>query len=394
MRLSAALLCLAIAAQPSVAAPADSVRIEYIAHAAFVITSPAGTRIAIDPFNGKTWLGYSFPKGVEANAVLVSHPHYDHDATYYFDNETPVFRSANGLTIGDIAIRGIATEHLGRARFLDRGQIPLNTVWVLETGGLRIAHLGDSRPLNGLDLEAMGPVDIILIGASYFEAPNAEMLELLLEAAQPTVMIPMHYRHDEMTELPRGMKSVAEVLEGRDFEPFPVDGNVADFDPGDLSGWARVVVLQPSPGIEPWPETLHEAWVQANEGGVLLAEAEEEAQTDPVHANDVYWEALASYEAAMDLAPGVLKFGYGAGRALAGIGEANDAIETLDHAISRAPQGDWTDRARVHMLLGELYEAGGRPDIAIYHYEMVASQVHTYETLLRERALQRLQELR
>ena len=57
-------------------------------------------------------------------------------------------------------------------------------------------------------------------------------------------------------------------------------------------------------------------------------------------------------------------------------------------------RADWTERARAHMLLGELYEEGGRPDIAIEHYEYVAAQQHTHETSMRDRALQRLEELR
>ena len=48
------------------------VRLEYIAHAAFVIESPGGTRIVIDPYNGNIWLGYAFPEGIEADLVAVS----------------------------------------------------------------------------------------------------------------------------------------------------------------------------------------------------------------------------------------------------------------------------------------------------------------------------------
>jgi L-ascorbate metabolism protein UlaG (beta-lactamase superfamily) len=64
-------------AAPSVDA---EVSVEYIAHSCFVVQSPGGTELVIDPFNSHTWLGYSFPPGVTADAVLVSHPHYDHDA--------------------------------------------------------------------------------------------------------------------------------------------------------------------------------------------------------------------------------------------------------------------------------------------------------------------------
>jgi L-ascorbate metabolism protein UlaG (beta-lactamase superfamily) len=57
--------------------------LEYIAHACFVVESPTGVRVVIDPYNTYRWLGYHFPANIPANAVLVSHPHYDHDASYY-----------------------------------------------------------------------------------------------------------------------------------------------------------------------------------------------------------------------------------------------------------------------------------------------------------------------
>ena len=59
---------------------ATDVVIDYIG-ACFVVESPDGTRVVIDPFSSTRWLGYRFPESVEADAVLVTHPHYDHDAS-------------------------------------------------------------------------------------------------------------------------------------------------------------------------------------------------------------------------------------------------------------------------------------------------------------------------
>ncbi len=398
MRLAAIVLAVAlpsgsvVASHPAPAATGQpaTVRLEYIAHAAFVIESPGGTRIAIDPFNGNIWLGYSFPAGIEADAVLVTHPHYDHDATYHFNDFTPVFRSPGEFRVGDVELRGIESEHSGRARFLDRGQTALNTIWVVETGGIRIAHVGDNRLLNEADLAAMGPVDVILINAAYFDAPNLDMLTMMLETVKPDIMVPMHYRHHEISELPRGMRPIVDYMAA--YEPLYVDGNVAVFDPENLAEWPGLVVLEPAPEIEAWSDDLYDAWIEANEGAGMLSDAENEA--DEARAEESLWEGLFHYETAMDLAPTVLRFGYGGGRALAVLGRLDDAIETLDHALARAPLADWTDRARVHMLLGELYESSDRPDIAIVHYEYVAAQQHTHETSLRQRALQRLEELR
>ncbi len=369
---------------------AGQARLEYIAHAAFVIESPGGTRIAIDPYNSNIWLGYAFPEGVEADIVAVSHPHYDHDATYYFSNFTPVLRTPGEFRFDDVTLVGIEAEHAGRARFLDRGQTPYNTIWVVETGGLRIAHLGDNRFLNEVDLERLGAVDVVLLSASYLDAANAEMLALLADTAQPQVLIPMHYQHVGLSDLPRGMRPVTDYMEGH--EPLYVDGNVLELTAAGFAQWPDVVVLKPSPAVQPWADELYEAWIEANEGAVLLADSETEA--DAALAEEALWDGLSYFEAAMDRAPHVLRFGYGAADALARLGEVNDAIETLDHAVARAPRADWTERARAHMLLGEMYEEGGRPDIAVEHYEYVAAQEHTHETSLRDRALQRLEELR
>lgn len=368
----------------------EPVVIEYVAHAAFVVQSPGGTRIAIDPYNGNIWLGYSFPDDVTADAVLVSHPHYDHDATYYFGNDTPVFRTPGAYRVGDVVARGFASEHYDRATFLDRGQEPLNTIWVIESGGLRIGHLGDNRPLDEADLEALGDVDVLLLNAAYFEAASADLLALLLETTTPRVLIPMHYRHHEIGELPRALRPVGDQL--ADHAAEYSESNVIELSAAALPAQQQIIVLKPSPAIEPWSESLHDAWIEANEGAGLLADAE--TDTDPARAEEALWEGLFHYEAAMDLAPHVLAFGHGAADALSRLNEVNDAIETLDHALARAPRADWTDRIRAHMLLGELYERGGRPDIAVEHYAYVAAQRHTHETALRERANARLAELR
>lgn len=54
------------------------VTVAYIAHASFQITYK-GTTLLLDPYADKIWLGYNFPKGITADAIFCTHPHYDHD---------------------------------------------------------------------------------------------------------------------------------------------------------------------------------------------------------------------------------------------------------------------------------------------------------------------------
>ena len=89
-----------------------TVTIEYIAHACFRVTSPSGKQVLLDPFASRVWLGYDFPPGVSADAVLISHPHYDHDGGEAMGRPVPwpaktlVLRQPCTNQIGDIQVIG------------------------------------------------------------------------------------------------------------------------------------------------------------------------------------------------------------------------------------------------------------------------------------------------
>src|SRR5213594_1225996 len=126
---------------------AGQVAIEYIAHSCFRIHTAKGARLLIDPFASRVWLGYDFPRKLAADAVLITHPHYDHDADTLIGHQPPpwapevrVMRDPGAYKVSDVTITGIRGKHAdpwGK----EFGQT--NTIWLLELDGLRIAHLGD-----------------------------------------------------------------------------------------------------------------------------------------------------------------------------------------------------------------------------------------------------------
>src|SRR5256885_1650878 len=95
------------AAAQSASKTVPTVVIEYIAHACFRITSPTGKQVLIDPYASRVWLGYDFPPGINADAVLISHPHYDHDGGEAMHRPVPwppntlVLRQPGTNQIGD-----------------------------------------------------------------------------------------------------------------------------------------------------------------------------------------------------------------------------------------------------------------------------------------------------
>ena len=121
-----------------------SVTIEYIAHAAFVITSSSGDRVLIDPYGSREWIGYDYPASIESDAVLITHPHYDHDGGVSRGHDAPwsestlELRQPGSFSVGDIEILGVTGKHAdpyGK----EFGQT--NTIWLLEVAGLRIVHV-------------------------------------------------------------------------------------------------------------------------------------------------------------------------------------------------------------------------------------------------------------
>ncbi len=191
------------------------IKIEYIAHASFRIHSRDGKRIIIDPYGSQIWLGYDFPKDLETDAVLITHPHYDHDAgqsrgrPFPWPEKIPVLRDPGKYVIGDISIHGVKGKHAdpyGK----EFGQI--NTIWVIEAAGLRIAHLGDNGPLTGEAIENVGRVDILMIpvDALYHILKEVE-IQSIFDALDPKVIIPMHYQIPELEPSPDRPKNLGPI---------------------------------------------------------------------------------------------------------------------------------------------------------------------------------------
>jgi len=183
--------------------PDSGVTIEYIAHACFRITSPGGTVLMVDPYESRWWLGYDFPSDLPpVEGVLISHPHPDHDGGYtagkdvLWSAEAAVVTDPGRYQFDDIRVTGIRGQHaapygeeFGRK----------NTIWIIETGGLRIVHIGDNAPLTDEVAEEIGHVDILMIPVDDLEhILSHEDVEVYRERLDPAFVIPMHYRHPDL----------------------------------------------------------------------------------------------------------------------------------------------------------------------------------------------------
>jgi len=214
----AALLVLVLAAPvPATAAPPAG-KLTWYGQSCFLLETAAGTRILMDPI--PKGLGYELPPGFKADIVTISHEHADHNNLGFVSGKPRVIR---GLTadkkgwtrvdekLKDVSIRSVGVYHddqRGAARGLD-------TVFIFEVGGVRIAHLGDlGHVLNDDQLAAIGAVDVLLVPVGGTFTIDGLKATHVVEQLRPRIMvIPMHYKTEASTI--KELEPLALFLDGK-----------------------------------------------------------------------------------------------------------------------------------------------------------------------------------
>ena len=210
--------------------------IQHIGHAEFLITTESGYRLVTDPYDSST--GYPIRK-TEAEGVLVSHHHHDHDAVENVAGTPQIIDTAGPHTLApDILVTGIPADHddEGGAK---RGK---TMIFLIEAEGMRIAHMGDlGCMLNAEQLEAMGRVDIMMIPVGGFYTLDAEGAKEVIEQSAPRIVIPMHYRTEWNAEWPiSGVDAFTRLYPAREIR---IGGEALRVTRGDLECHPRIVVL-------------------------------------------------------------------------------------------------------------------------------------------------------
>ena len=231
------------------------VAIESIAHACFRIHSAEGRRILIDPYASRVWLGYDFPEELATDALLITHPHFDHDGGEFIGRKVPwtpevqVLRDPGTYTVADFHVTGIRGKHAdpwGK----EFGQ--KNTIWRVEVSGLRIAHLGDNGPLTESNVRELGAVDILMMPIDAREhILKEDEVQEIRRTTRPRVLIPMHYRHPDLERFedsPQGLGPIDPWLAGQ-MHVSRLDSNYALFSAGSLESCERIVVVHHSPKV-------------------------------------------------------------------------------------------------------------------------------------------------
>lgn len=163
-------------------------KIKYLGHSCFLLTESTGTAVVCDPYGEE--IGYKMPQ-VYADAVTVSHHHYDHDNVAAVSGNPVVLDKEQGYELPGVEINAIKSFHdncFGK----ERGE---NVIFKFRMDGMDICHLGDlGEECTPELIESLLPVNVLLIPVGGNYTIDAAMAKEYVDRIMPDVVIPMHYR--------------------------------------------------------------------------------------------------------------------------------------------------------------------------------------------------------
>ncbi len=213
-------------------------KIKWLGHASFLITSDKGVKIITDPYTaGGMGLNYGEIRE-SADIVTVSHGHGDHNnAAAVRGNPKVVEKTAE---VKGIKFSGFPTHHDDAGGSL-RGS---NIVFCFEVDGIRVCHLGDlGHSLSDKQVAEIGRVDILLVPVGGNFTIDARVATEVCGKLAAKVIIPMHFRNERCPGFP--VAGVDEFLKGKK-DVTRLDASEAEFKRDKLPATAQIMVLKPA----------------------------------------------------------------------------------------------------------------------------------------------------
>jgi L-ascorbate metabolism protein UlaG (beta-lactamase superfamily) len=163
--------------------------------------------VFIDPFGQMEGLAargmqFDYPRieGVEAELLLVTHEHGDHNAIEVIGGSPQIVRSTAGRfdsPVGEVI--AVASEHDDVAG-TKRGP---NTIFCFTLDGLRVCHFGDfgQAELRAAQKQAIGEVDVLFLPVGAGPTVGGESAAAVVRTLRPRLVVPMHYRTEAVNFL-------------------------------------------------------------------------------------------------------------------------------------------------------------------------------------------------
>jgi L-ascorbate metabolism protein UlaG (beta-lactamase superfamily) len=165
-------------------------KVKWLGHSCFLITSKDGTRVITDPYAVGGEINYS-PIEEAADVVVVSHGHSDHSNVSAVRGTPEVVRDVGTGIARGIQFKGVAAYH-DTSHGEQRGP---NTIFCFTIDDIRLCHLGDlGHVLSPNQINEIGAVDVLFVPVGGFFTIDAAAATQVCEQLKPKIIIPMHFR--------------------------------------------------------------------------------------------------------------------------------------------------------------------------------------------------------
>lgn len=173
--------------------PADMVRLNYIAHASFLIGTPGGLTAVTD------YTGFLGATQLVPDVVTMNHAHDSH----WTDRPDPEITHVlpgwgdfgegvlHHLDLGEMLVRNVPTDI--RSPY---GGVELkgNSIFVFEVGGLCIGHLGHLHHVpNDEQFAALGRLDVVMAAVDGGMTMSLPEMITVVQRLKSSIVIPMHW---------------------------------------------------------------------------------------------------------------------------------------------------------------------------------------------------------
>jgi L-ascorbate metabolism protein UlaG (beta-lactamase superfamily) len=214
-------------------------KIKWLGHASFLITSDTGVKIITDPYEPILGMNYK-PIDEFADIVTVSHGHSDHNNIAAVRGNPQVIDESTPVEMKGIKISGIDTFH-DSSSGNERGP---NIVYCMEVDSIKICHLGDlGHMLSDRQVAAIGKVDVLMAPVGGNFTIDAGTADVVIEKLKPAVVMPMHFCNERCPDFP--VAGVDTFTDGKTNVTF-MDTSEIEYKAGELPESTRVVVLKPA----------------------------------------------------------------------------------------------------------------------------------------------------
>ena len=214
-------------------------KIQWLGHSMFRITTSSGVRIVIDPYQPGGFsgaLGYGAYKE-PAEVVLMSHDHADHGYSKGIAGNPILLKGPGKFVAAGIEFQGVDTFH-DRSKGAERGR---NTVFCFSADGVKVCHLGDlGHVLTNEQAAMIGAVDVLLtpVGGTYSIGPDEA--SKVMEQLSAKIVIPMHFK---TSKIAFPIEPVESFLEGKP-NVERLDSSEIEISADEIGSGQRIIVLQ------------------------------------------------------------------------------------------------------------------------------------------------------